>query len=753
MTTRRTNIPTRGIAPIWLAIMGASAVGTYFFGSKVVAGLGAIFITIAAWILGAFGQIFNFVFTAVITDFRTTLASLGIEAGINTVWTVLRDLSNILIIGLFVFIAISIILGLKKFGDKKLIANALIVAILMNFSLLFAKSIIDVSNYFAHQFYVASLSSMIANGTVATTADARSVGISGAFLKYMGVTGFFDTAKQIDAAGTEGGAFASLAYAIVVMLLLLAVAIVLFYGIFVIGVRAVMLVFLMVFSPVAFASYLLPSWHKLPFGWEWWWSNLLRCAVFAPLLTICLWASLLLLQKAPANMATMGAVLGDPRVSTAAATSSVMLMIFAIGLLFASIRLSSSLAGSVAGFSLALAMPFRLAAGVTAPALRQTLGRFNVGRADRFAKDAKGDREKANSSRVRAEIHDLAGDRVNAAKERATAVRLDHTAGEKADKAAKAARWGDKKYNFADTKVVQAATKGLGIAVPGSSKDTKGFSSQIKDTAKHAAEIAEKAGEATREELAKNQKMLEGAIQTRTEVKVVEKSSAHADADKVLSTVKEAAQAQRELINDERRGHETNLQDAKAKKVDHEKKIIQLEGDPNKSVDEKVLERAEHEQEISRQTDRIKRASTDLENVEAKSEALSNQVFSVQTKSGIVPMSEAQAKKLRDDAKQEFEQARKSIRDIPNQARQQAARIAAETTGNIVENVARHEAGILGRAVGIDDYVAKSARDQSKSNKELKNLKKIIESETKRAEPDHTPPPPPAAGGGGGDHH
>src|SRR5207247_2609440 len=103
--------------------------------------IGAIFISISTWILSLSALLFNWLMDNTIVQFGTFYGT--IKNAVETAWTAFRDIANILIIGIFTFVAISIILGLKEYGQKKMIASVLIVAVLINFSLLGTKMVID----------------------------------------------------------------------------------------------------------------------------------------------------------------------------------------------------------------------------------------------------------------------------------------------------------------------------------------------------------------------------------------------------------------------------------------------------------------------------------------------------------------------------------------------------------------------------------------------------------------------------------
>lgn len=340
--------------------------------------LGSWFLTIGAFALVGAGVLFDLLVQYVVIQFGTTLTAMGALGAITTGWDIFRDLSNIIIIGMFTFIAISIILGNKTYGEKKMIARVLIVAVLINFSLLFAKIVIDVGNYTSYQIYSAMASSQQFQGSLQGLSGSQ-FDIAGAFLRPMGITSVWNTQGLLQQFGqTANSGVQAFAIGLVGGLLLLMLAFVLLYGCFLIAARAITLVILMVTASIAFASYLHPALSQSQFGWKGWWKSLLNASLFGPLLMIFLAFSLLIVNGA--NCVAQGS--GSGGNCSAAASGSipngglggavftaltnpsqtvgggsngwtvVMLYIFGIGLLYISFKLASSFASSAGGLNL-----------------------------------------------------------------------------------------------------------------------------------------------------------------------------------------------------------------------------------------------------------------------------------------------------------------------------------------------------------------------------------------------------------------
>jgi hypothetical protein len=68
-------------------------------------------------------------------------------------WRVVRDFSNIFFILILLYSALQLILGMGQAGVKKMVAQVVVMALLINFSMFFTKVVIDASNILALIFY------------------------------------------------------------------------------------------------------------------------------------------------------------------------------------------------------------------------------------------------------------------------------------------------------------------------------------------------------------------------------------------------------------------------------------------------------------------------------------------------------------------------------------------------------------------------------------------------------------------------
>jgi hypothetical protein len=112
-----------------------------------------IFQTAVSILYGFAGMFFDYVIELTIADFATTYTN-NFESAVVSVWEVLRDFGNIIIIFSMLYLAIRTILEGNGFADKKTLSLILLAAVLINFSLFFSKIGVDISNSVAKAVYV-----------------------------------------------------------------------------------------------------------------------------------------------------------------------------------------------------------------------------------------------------------------------------------------------------------------------------------------------------------------------------------------------------------------------------------------------------------------------------------------------------------------------------------------------------------------------------------------------------------------------
>jgi hypothetical protein len=264
------------------------AAGTYY-----------LFFKPAYMLAGWTSILLNFVIQQLVVGMGALVAKLD---GIMVAWQTLRDLANVFLVFLTIYVGIATILGLSKYGNKQLLWKIVLSALLVNFSVTFTKAVIDVSNLAAVETYRQFMLS--ANPSAAgcvnqstpsekgTTKDDPCVnkGLAGAFWTQLKITTIFnmeELRKNIPTAKTSD---ADLKWAMTIMAVMggfmcLVMAFVFGGAAFLLIGRFVILVFLIIVSPVALVAWLT---DVSPLGSKWW-KTLLDQAFFAPAILLMWW--------------------------------------------------------------------------------------------------------------------------------------------------------------------------------------------------------------------------------------------------------------------------------------------------------------------------------------------------------------------------------------------------------------------------------------------------------------------------------
>lgn len=684
--------------------------------------ISTLFITLSAWFLAVAGVLFNWSLLHTVILFKTSIFDL-ISSVIDTWWGVLRDASNIVIIGMFVFTAISIILGNKEYGQKRRVATVLVIAVLINFSLLFTKMIIDASNFTAAQFYASARDQTVSqaissaqaeqardsattvSGTVSginiTRGYAQS-GIAGEFVKVLGTLSTAETFSALKSAGEKANQWwLPFVHGIFSTVFLLGTAAVLFYGSFLLISRAVLLIFLMLTSALAFASHLIPKISE-GIGWKEWWQSLLGSAVLAPILMIFLYVTISIAQQLTTDTdGTQKGTLGG--LLSATATNNDIKTLFnyvlILGLLFASFKLASKFSSTIGGFDFvgkaigALALvPLALGSRfIAAPAGRRLLG---GGAAEESLKlDQAIKTESMRAAKARLANKPYTGPLTSLIKQKAKA---DMRAG--------------RTYDLAGTKLVQALSKAvlpgfIAGAVAGTQKTSYADTAEAK--AKKAAEIASALGiskEDARVAAADEaREMRKGRDLQKEQIKVQRDTAA-----KILERLGQIAEKtnQDEGLGAKHADAKENLTIATGLKTDMKKEqakeIAQLEnaGASKESISAK---QTEHLEALKTQDERIKQARSTLQTVEDRIAAIDAPVKAEEIE---IKGFDDEMKKLDEDLSEAIKQR---MQELLENASKNAQDVAEQIVGkghedNYTVQLAR---GLTKKRIGVKDLIAK----------------------------------------------
>lgn len=260
---------------------------------KAFAWIGYIILQLVSVILTIAGALLDTSINYSINNFANTSKAI-VEQG----WTISRDVANLFFIFILLYISIATILQLSGYGMKELLVTVIIVALLVNFSLVITRFIIDGSNILAMEFYTKATQIKIKGDTTGKKFVSPSTAIMASFKPQS----LFDSnvAKVCDKyedpenptkctkySDTTGKVFAESDATLINIgimtimgsIMLLVLAFVFFAGAVLFVIRTVMLWLLMIFSPLAFVAMALPATKSYASQW---WKKLFDQAFFAP---------------------------------------------------------------------------------------------------------------------------------------------------------------------------------------------------------------------------------------------------------------------------------------------------------------------------------------------------------------------------------------------------------------------------------------------------------------------------------------
>ncbi len=194
------------------------------------------------------------------------------ENGVVAVgWGLSRDIVNIFLIFVLLYIAIATILQLSGYGAKQLLVTLIVIAFLVNFSGVITKMIIDSSNVLAMEFYNAfpqeENGQIKISKTFANAFDAEKLITQDSF-------------DNIDPEPTTKDKYTIQFLTYILGSVILAIAGFAFFIFAVLFlIRMVVLLILLILAPLAFGAMVLPS--AKPYAKKWW-DALFHQAFFAP---------------------------------------------------------------------------------------------------------------------------------------------------------------------------------------------------------------------------------------------------------------------------------------------------------------------------------------------------------------------------------------------------------------------------------------------------------------------------------------
>ncbi len=221
------------------------------------------FQTIASWLITLSGALLNFSInlTMHIKDF------VNATPAIYTVWAAIRDLSGMFIIFALLYAAIMLITGYQDPKLGGLIKNIVVAGVLINFSFFITGLAIDASNIVSLQLYSALAPTTTSSGDLKTDigTSIKSPGLSNIFMQSLGITRLYNpNGGTLSKSGQQTSGDWSAPVKIMIIgitsiIIMITAALSFFLASLAFIARFVILLFLLAFSPIVFASFVVPK--------------------------------------------------------------------------------------------------------------------------------------------------------------------------------------------------------------------------------------------------------------------------------------------------------------------------------------------------------------------------------------------------------------------------------------------------------------------------------------------------------------
>lgn len=277
--------------------------------------------------------------------------------GVRIGWTITRDLANLGLVLALIVIAIGTILRLESYGMRRTLWRLIVVAILINFSLLIGGIIIDAANLITYFFVNAN-----SNNPNACHLDTYPQCFAQAFriIELIQKTRSAGGNMWQALFGTGGSLLIVISSILFVISFSLVALIVLGALVVMLVARVVWLWILLILAPIAWVSYIFPSTQK---SWNEWWGRFIKWSFFAPIVSFFIYLSFQIIFRLGNVDPTKGFLSwegffgnqGAQLLQTGSAPGWILQFAVFIGLLIASLKVANDMAGGVAGQALSLA--------------------------------------------------------------------------------------------------------------------------------------------------------------------------------------------------------------------------------------------------------------------------------------------------------------------------------------------------------------------------------------------------------------
>jgi hypothetical protein len=363
--------------------------------SVVNAEAGFISKTIYELVVAAFGSLMtlgglllNFGISHFVIGFGENFGSGEIGQTINRSWEIMRDVFNVTFIFGLIYLGFKMILNSEDANTRRWLIRLIMAAILINFSLLITKSIIDVSNLVASEIALNGL-----------TNTENVVNVSDQFRRNMGINTVFSN----DAVENLGEDVSPWPLIFMTMIVLIVAGFVFAAGGLLLMIRGAAMVLYMILSPVMFIGWVFPQLQKYT---DQYWSGFLGRVFFAPIFLLLIYISSTILggynnitgSTDIANAMTASTVENPGASLMGSITPFILGAVFMVASLVVAAKMGANGGEAALGAGKKLTSKIRRGvgtstAGLTAYTLRNSVGR----KASNWANSDKGRARAANS--------------------------------------------------------------------------------------------------------------------------------------------------------------------------------------------------------------------------------------------------------------------------------------------------------------------------------------------------------------------
>jgi len=241
-----------------------------------------------------------------------TYGGFVLNPGVEEVSDYLINLVNLVLILGLVFIAIATILGIKKYSWQQTLWKLIVVALLVNFSLVIAGMVLDVSHFLAYNFLTLAKkeSTTIADKMIATFNATSTLDSDIKYdLSFMPGTQL-ETNTNTGTKTLKSGWGLSWGNFFIVTILLLIIGIFVLIALLAVFVtmmlRSGIIIALLALSPVAFTAWIFPDTEKY---WKMWWQQFIKWCTYPILFAFMLWIGISVVTNLePGSNANLGIV-------------------------------------------------------------------------------------------------------------------------------------------------------------------------------------------------------------------------------------------------------------------------------------------------------------------------------------------------------------------------------------------------------------------------------------------------------------